>query len=202
VGAIGVAAQASLLKVTDEQSHVTAGQMLVQLKTWRQQVEEKRSFLTKPIKEHVKRIEAMFKPTLEKLEQADVAIRQKVLSYRAEAEKAKVAATVELMEKAEAAQTAGDSQLALALATEATELSTPQKTTLLDDGAVQAKKVWDFEVVEHSAIPQEYFTLDEKKIRSSIRSGVRDIPGIRVFQKDQLAVSVLIPGGEEIAVEA
>lgn len=188
-GASQLVAQAALLQVTNEAESIEAGRMLVQLKSWKAQVEQKRQFFTRPLKEHVKRIEAMFKPVVERLDEADGVIRGKVLNYRAEAEKNAREAQARLMEQAEAAQQEGNSDAALALATEATEAVNTQKTMLLDEGSMQVKKVWDFEVEDYAAIPREFFSFDEKKVRLAIRAGQRDIAGLRIFQKDQLAVS-------------
>jgi len=187
--ALAVSAQASLVKVTDAASEGQAGTMLVQLKQMKQQVEDKKNFVVKPLKEHVKRLEAMFKPTLEKLDVANQSIRTKVLAYREEAAAAQREEQAKLMEKATEAQEAGDNESALALATQAQEQMTLQKTNHLDEGSVQAKSVWTFEVTDFGAVPHEFFTLDEKKVNAAIRAGQRDVPGIRIFQKQQLAVS-------------
>lgn len=197
-GADKLVAQAMLLKVETPEAASEAGNMLVQLKSWKTQVEQRRQFFTRPLKEHVKRIEALFKPMAEKLEEADGLIRKKVLDYRAKAELAAREEQQKLIEKAQEAQASGDNDTALTLATQATELTAPQKSMLLDEGSMQTKKVWDFEVVDYGAIPHEYFTFDEKKVRLAIRSGLRDIPGIRIFQKDQLAVSA---GSQQVTLD-
>jgi len=188
-GASALVAQASLLTVDTQEKAIEAGRMLVQLKGWKTQVEQRRQFFTRPLKEHAKRIEALFKPLSEKLDEADATIRTKVLAYRAEAEKKAREEQAKLMEQAQEAQATGDNDSALLLATQATELAAPQKTMLLDEGSMQTKKVWDFEVEDHAAIPREFFSFDEKKVRLAIRSGQREIPGLRIFQKEQLAIS-------------
>lgn len=50
------------------------------------------------------------------------------------------------------------------------------------------KKVWTHEVVDYSLIPQDYMVIDEKAIRAAIKAGVRDIPGLKIYQENKLAV--------------
>lgn len=188
-GAGGALAQATLMKVDSQESSIEAGRALVQLKGLKDSIEAQRMSLTRPLKDTAKRIEAMYKPTLEKLAQADQLIRSKVLKFRADSEAANAAKTAELMEKATEAQDAGDNDTALALATEATEQSSMAKTTLLEQGSMQMKKVWDFEVTDLGSVPHEYCTLDATKVRAAIRAGVRELPGLRIFQKDSMAIS-------------
>jgi hypothetical protein len=56
-------------------------------------------------------------------------------------------------------------------------------------GSATVKKVWAFEITAPADVPREYLTVDEKKIREAVRAGVREIPGVRIYQDDQLAVS-------------
>jgi len=52
-----------------------------------------------------------------------------------------------------------------------------------DTGAAAfQRKSWEFEVEDIGNIPREYLLLDEKKVRDAIRMGIRNIPGIRIFE--------------------
>jgi hypothetical protein len=190
-------AQVELLKVETLDDATQAGQMLVQLKQVLQQVEQKRKFLTGPLRESIKRIEALFKPHIDLLRQADQQLREKVLAYQAAREEQMREAQAKLLAQAARAQAAGDAETALALATESTQLGLTPRVQHVEDGAVQTKKVWSFEVEDLGKVPHEYFTLDEAKVRAAIRAGVREIPGIRIYQREQLAVFTLVPGDDE-----
>jgi hypothetical protein len=67
-------------------------------------------------------------------------------------------------------------------------LQQQEKTVETDSAQVTARLVWDFEIVDESKIPREYLMVNEKAIRAAIKAGVRDIPGVRIFQKEELAV--------------
>ena len=52
------------------------------------------------------------------------------------------------------------------------------------------KKSWDFEVENINLIPLEYIKREIKgtAVREAIKNGVREIPGVRIFEKETLAV--------------
>lgn len=187
--AIEAAGTASLLTVKDAASNQLAASLLVDLKRAEKQVKEAKDFLVGPLKKHVKDIEARFKPTLEALANADMALRSKVITYRQQEEAKVEKARQEALTKALAAQEKGQHAKATALATEAVALTGPAKQTMAEDGALQAKKRWTFEVTDFKLVPREYLTVDDREVNTAIRAGVRDVPGLRIFQKDELAVS-------------
>lgn len=45
-----------------------------------------------------------------------------------------------------------------------------------------SKKVWKFQVEEAGLVPREYLMVDERLIRQAIAGGVREIPGVRVYE--------------------
>jgi hypothetical protein len=51
-----------------------------------------------------------------------------------------------------------------------------------------AAKVWKFEITDAVAVPREYLSVDEVLVREAIRSGVREIAGVRIYQEEQLRV--------------
>lgn len=60
----------------------------------------------------------------------------------------------------------------------------------VDDGQLYTQKKWDFTVDDSKAIPVEYLTLDEKKIKEAIANGVRNIPGVQIFQKEEIVMRI------------
>ena len=42
--------------------------------------------------------------------------------------------------------------------------------------------------LDAALVPREYLIVDEKQIRQAVRDGVREIPGVRIEQVDELAV--------------
>lgn len=182
--------QAEAFTITDTASSNKGTEMLVQLKRIEAMVEARKKSLTKPLKDAAKAIESQFRPSVEALDRADGLLRAKMLMYRQVVEEAANKARLELIEQSEAAAAEGDNDGALVLAQQAMSTDAAiTKHTDTTDGHVSVKMMWAFEVEDLNAIPREFFTLDETKVRAAVRSGVRDIAGVRIFQKEQLAVS-------------
>jgi hypothetical protein len=48
---------------------------------------------------------------------------------------------------------------------------------------------WTFEVIDLDRVPRTYLSLDTEAVRAAItKKGVRDIPGLRIFQSENLRV--------------
>lgn len=199
-------AQVNLFKF-EATTAVQGQEMLTQLAGLRKRLDAERKKLVKPIKDKAARIEALFKPVTTKLEAFDAALRAKYLTFIKEQQVEREAAQRQLIADAQKAQDSGDHDSALALSTQAAEAAIATKTAVVDTGSVQTKLVWDFKVIDLGAVPEEYKTLDETKVRAAIRAGLRDtvteendesgshivttpaIPGISIFQRDTLAVT-------------
>ena len=46
------------------------------------------------------------------------------------------------------------------------------------------RKDWTFEVINETLVPKAYMSIDSKKINDAIDAGIREIDGIRIFQKE------------------
>lgn len=51
-----------------------------------------------------------------------------------------------------------------------------------------AQKVWKFEVTAAAEVPREFTSVDEKKIREAVKNGVREIPGVRIYEDIAIAI--------------
>ena len=62
----------------------------------------------------------------------------------------------------------------------------------VEDGSLYTQKSWDFEILDHAKVPEEYLeiTVDVAKIEKDIKNGVRDIAGVRVFQKEKTVLRI------------
>ena len=52
------------------------------------------------------------------------------------------------------------------------------------------KRPWTFEVQEDDKVPREYCCPDGKKIKDAVKGGIRNIPGVRIYQDIQTNVRV------------
>lgn len=193
------AAQAMILKVTDKASEQKATDLLLQLRSIRKEGKEKLDFLVKPLKEHVKRIEAEFKPGFEKLEESERQLGAKVLGWRQMEFQLVEKTRAEEARKADEAADRGDQKAALQHATAAVSAQGPARVTQasamvsasvtnISRAQVGTQKRWTFEVVSLAKVPKEYLELDSVKVNAAVKSGLREIPGLRIFQKEGLTI--------------
>ncbi len=49
---------------------------------------------------------------------------------------------------------------------------------------------WAFEILDGSQVPVAYCSPDSKKIGEAVKAGVRDMPGVRIFQKKQIVTKM------------
>jgi hypothetical protein len=277
--------QALGLEVRNATEAEAADRFLGALKTVQKEAEETRKFLVKPLNDHVKAINGRFRPNADALEQAERAIKGKVISYnrvqeelrraeqeridaerraaeaeaarrqreaeaeaarqRAEAEaQARAAAEAAERERMEAVQRdensrrarigrlpedalkriaeGGSDDAAMAqeelgsreahreaqaaaeraaaaeqAAREAEEAAKATPAVVEPERTVTApvklagtatRKRWTFEVIDPDALPDWARTPDMPEIRRRVRDGVRDVPGLRIYQEDELAV--------------
>ena len=55
-------------------------------------------------------------------------------------------------------------------------------------GSATVKKHWTYEIVDKSLIPFHYMSVSDVAINHAIHDGVREIPGLRIYQKEGLAI--------------
>lgn len=207
--ALDIVAKVKLLSVTNNKSLEMAVALLGNLSSMRKALETHRKSLTAPIREAEKRINEMFRPALAKLDSADDELRAKVTGWRreeaerAEAERREAERrAMESAQRAEELREAGKQKAARKAeeraseaAMEAVSVEAPLRVMEVGSAKVTTRQVWRWEVQDFGAVPKEYFSLDEKKLGAAVRSGVREIPGVRIWSEEQLAVGVGDGGG-------
>lgn len=75
-------------------------------------------------------------------------------------------------------ETAGQ---ALPTQPDGTQWLTPEIAALAKPKGVQLR--WTFEIVDRNQVPNGYWTIDEEAIRADVARGVRDIPGVRIYEE-------------------
>jgi len=155
--------------------------------------------LVKPLNDHVKNINLMFKGSMVPLVKMEEKIKDDMLEYRkkeaVEIEKKRQEEEArqkkEFEEKQEERLAEADSRK------EKKEIKQeefkPDTSDVKQDsmvkgekGSVRVKKVWNFEIEDKLQVPVQYKIVDEKAIRKAIKDGTREIPGVKIFQKEQI----------------
>lgn len=60
----------------------------------------------------------------------------------------------------------------------------------VEDGSLTKKMKWIFEIEDESQIPKEFLSIDEKKIQMAIKGGIRNIPGVKIFENLEIEMRV------------
>ena len=65
----------------------------------------------------------------------------------------------------------------------------PQQTvTRTETGSGHMRMVWEIEVIDPAQVPRKYLTVDEKAIRADVKAGIREIPGVKIFERPVMAI--------------
>jgi uncharacterized membrane protein YqiK len=64
--------------------------------------------------------------------------------------------------------------------------ATVPKTVRSAEGSATMVKSWTFEVTDPAAVPREYLVVDEKALRAAVKDGIREIPGVRIFEDSNI----------------
>lgn len=197
------------IQINDSITYDQAGAKLKELKSYTKSIEENKKTDIKPLKDGIKALEDKYNKPLRLLKEADEIIRAKMNKYlndemqrRAETEaEAKRQAEEEALKKAleleevkkEAAKYDLITGRAMINSLEEKQNELINQTTKTEAINLSTEnnivsKVWDFDLVDLSAVPLEYITLNEKAVRQAIREGVRDISGLKIYQKARVSI--------------
>ena len=155
-----------------------ASVFLKKIKDTEKGFEAKRLEFTKPLNQSLKAINATFKQLKEPLLQARMLLTGKIMDWK-QAETAR-------LEKEEARRRKiQESHVKRGHTVEApVVLDRPQKTI----GNTRTTKFWTFEVQDLGKVSTQYLSINSVAVREAIRNGVREIPGLTIFQDERLSI--------------
>lgn len=214
VSAAEAAKNAHGFVVSDPPTALRGADLMLALKNAGKALERVRADAVRPHLDAQTSINGWAKPILERLERESKRIGDTLLAWKAaEERKAQAEAAERERERrereaeaerarkaAEDASKGDDPDAALDAALKAQEASdaaqAPQVAVPMpaaatgplrtQAGSVSTRKVWRFRVVDPALIPREYLSVDEGKIGSAVKSGTRTIPGVDVFEAEEL----------------
>ena len=172
------------LVIIDEEGAGNANELLVFITNAKRKLEEQRVFLVKPLNDHVKDINAAFKGWVEPLDTANAVVRRKMLDFQQEQEALR--AEAQQLEQERLEQEDDFPDFAPVFIQE--PIPAVPRSIKGDSGSTSVRKTWTFEVTDETLVPREYLVVDEGVISLAIRKGIRDIPGVRIFQQESLSV--------------
>jgi len=154
-------------------------------------IKERQDEYVKPIKAHLDEVQSVFKDLLGCLEDIDKTNRDKIAAYRAgQRRRAEEAEALnrqadELARKQ--AEFSGTGEYTVD--TTPIEAPVPVRKVSTGMGTVSTQRVWKWELVDMAQVPEEYKIIDAGKITKVVKAGLRNIPGIRIYDEETLRVS-------------
>jgi len=183
-----IVTRAENFQIVSEETASDANKILHWIAGKKKIIEDRKKFFVTPLKNHVKEIEAELKLVTGPLMQADAIIRSKVVDYRVKIEEEARKEEEKLWRKAEAKQKKQEEK-ALAKGEDppppppAPRVEVPKTT-----GGVTLTKTWTYGIEDINKVPREYLTLDTVAVMRAINLKVRNIPGLRIYQKPSVKV--------------
>lgn len=141
-------------------------------------LEEMKQSALRPLREAEKNIRGWFAPAQDAYGKLEKLLKGKLAGYVRDQEVKRLAA---LKEAEEAAQSGTVEEVTTALA----KVSETQAPTA---SGVRVSKVWTFRIINESLVPDEFWDINESKIRKAVHQGIHEIPGVDVFQEEQIGI--------------
>ena len=67
---------------------------------------------------------------------------------------------------------------------------TVMEEIVVPDGTISRKNVFLFEIESPESVPAEFLQVDQKAIADAVKNGIRNIPGVRIFEAVQTSMRV------------
>lgn len=172
--AAGLLAELDKTTISSEGELTLFSEILADVKGRNNRLEALKQSATKPLNEALATIRSWFRPAQDQYARVEIAIKRKIAEYYDHLKSERAKATAALND--------------VATSEEVTQaLGVLEQTQKPEVAGLQIREVWDFEIVDADQLPRLYLMPNEKVIRAQIALGVREIPGVRVFVRQQVA---------------
>lgn len=169
-----------ILNSEDEKAAIDLGK---DLSDRAKKIEAIEKSITDPANLTLKNARAFFRPFKDDCAEAIATIKQKILNYRTvQAQKVREE-EIKIQKKVEAGKMKFETA-----EKKLDKIEQVQQTVKAETGAATTKKVPKYEVVDVSKLPLEYIQPNAGAIWSAVRSGVKEIPGVRIWEEDSLTI--------------
>lgn len=198
---------AEAARITDKKTKELGTTTLAEILALEKRVEEVRTEVVKPHNDLVKAVNARAKEVLAPLLKAKQILKARLIEYDDKVEEEARKERERIAKEKADAEAARDAKLraAHAVAADAGELVQQaqeihaehdqaaagfeiEERALKEEEVKGVGKRWVFEVVSLAEVPRQYLVVSEPLIREAVRLGVREIPGVRIYQEKTLAV--------------
>lgn len=176
-----IADKATKLVIKDDKSMKAATELLSQLNLANDNAEAILKSVTKPQKEAIKAVEAIFKPFINRYKDAISYVRGQMSDYQTRVVKEAREREAEIAERIKKGK--GNFSMETGLK-KMGEIDQAEKNVVAESGSVVFVEVKVFEVVDISKLPAKYLLPNETEIRKAMNAGL-ELPGVKYDTKQQ-----------------
>lgn len=185
-------AAADAHQIVDDDSNREAVEMAGQTKQLLKEIEKQRKAAVEEPNKFVKSVNAFCRDFTDRLKGIESGLKRKIGSFAHEKELRRREEERRAREEAEALQKKLDAE-AKAKNVEPVKVAPPvtkpePAVTRTDAGSATIRKVWKWEVEDFAALPDEYKEVKNTALNQAVRSGVRNIAGVRIYQEEEVAM--------------
>ena len=187
-----IVATCRAMEVRDEIENAKAAEVIGEVKTLLKSIDERRKQIVKPFNDYVKMVNAFARTFSGPLQTAEKHLRGVIGQYAYRQEQQRRAREAELRRRQQEEQRRLEEEAKAAgfQPVQLPEMHVPvgRETTRTETSTVTTKMQWTYQVVDKSKLPVEYILPDDKAIKQAISAGVRDIPGVKIFEEPVVRV--------------
>jgi hypothetical protein len=184
--------QSQGIAVIDEASNVMAIELAGGAKKLNKTIEDYRKELVQPALDYQRSVNNLCKHYQDRLTTIEREVKAKCGQYqqRVELERRKAQEIIRKAQEEAQRQIAAEAKAANVEPPPIVAPVVPEapKTVRTEQGSMTFKEVWKFEVTGTLEVPREYLIVDERLIRQAVASGVRNIPGVRIYSEKEASI--------------
>lgn len=175
---------ANTFTVEDQGQADEANAILKDIADGLKRIEAKRKSFTGPLNQSLKEINATFKKIVEPINSAKQGLTSRLMDWRRkeqariDAEREKAAKEEERRRKIQEAHAAKGHNTK----EEITPVTKPVPFSMND--TTKTRLTWTYDIEDESKVPREYMEVNRPSITAAVRSGVRQIEGVKIYQKE------------------
>jgi len=161
-----------------------ANEILTKINHGLKQIETKRTSFTAPLNQSLKEINATFKKMVEPIKYAKDELTSRLMTWRRQeqaridAEREKAAKEEERRRKIQESHAAKGHNVK----EEITPVAKPVPFSIND--TTKTRLTWTYDIEDETKVPREYLEVNRPSITAAVRSGIRQIEGVRIYQKE------------------
>jgi hypothetical protein len=183
--------QASAVEVIDPETNKAATAYGAKISKLNKGIEEIRKQFVREPNDYVGSINSLAKSYQDRLKAAEYGVKRKIQAYQAKVELERRKQEEMARRAAAEAQARLDAEAKAAhvepVKIEAPVIPKKETVTRTAEGSSNVSKHWNFEIVNADEVPRQYLVIDDKAINLAIKAGVREIPGVRIFQDTRIS---------------